>query len=58
MSRQLRRQKARNELKRAIKGMNAAEKVGWRMDHNAEINPSKQPPIAKELASVFVFNSG
>ena len=55
MSRQLRRRKARNELKQAKRGMNAAEKVGWRMDHNAKINPSKQPPIDKELASVFVL---
>ena len=57
MSRQLRRQKARNELNRAKKGMNAAEKVGWRKVHNAKINPSKQPPIDKELASVFILTS-
>ena len=55
MSRQLRRQKARNELKRAKKGMNATKKVGWRMDQNAEINPSKQPPVGKELASVSIL---
>ena len=55
MSRQLRRQQARNELKRSIKGMNAAETVGWRKVHDAKINPSKQPPIDKELASVFIL---
>ena len=55
MTRQLRRQKARNELKRAIKGMNTAEKVGWRKVDDAKKTPSKQPPIDKELASVFIL---
>ena len=54
-SRQLRRKLARQNLKQAKKGMNAAEKVGWRKVHDAKITPSKQPPIDKELASVFIL---
>ena len=53
-SRQLRRKRARQNLKQAILGINATQKVGWRMDPTQKSLP-KHPPIDGEVASVSIL---
>ena len=53
MSRQLRRQKARSELKKARKGMGVAREVGWK--EVPGMKNSKQPPKDSEAVPVFIL---
>ena len=53
MSRQLRRQKARSELKKVRKGMGVARDVGWK--EVPGMKNSKQPPKDSEAVPVFIL---
>ena len=53
MTRQLRRQKARRDLKQMKRAMNATSKAGWQIRPCSK--KGKQPPVDKELTSVFIL---
>ena len=53
MSRQLRRQKARNELKKVRKGMGLMREVGWK--EVPGMKNSRQPPKDSEAVSISIL---